>query len=192
MQLLHPFMPFATEEIYHQLRKRKDDITVSEYSPVKKIHKDLLVKGELLKEVITAIRDARNRNQLKPRDQLRLHILANEKAIYKSLNPIITKQVNAESISFTQSAITNSITVVVQKDKFFIETSSGTDSTAQKKQLEKDLEYLRGFLASVEKKLGNERFVQNAKPEVIESEKKKKADAEAKIRIIEESLAALN
>jgi valyl-tRNA synthetase len=81
--------------------------------------------------------------------------------------------------------------VVVQKDKFFIETTTPPDTASQKEQLQKDLEYLKGFLISVEKKLGNERFVQNAKPEVIESERKKKADAETKIRIIEESLAGL-
>ena len=78
-----------------------------------------------------------------------------------------------------------------QKDKFFIETTTLLDTASQKQQLQKDLDYLKGFLVSVEKKLGNERFVQNAKPEVIEIERKKKADAEEKIKVIENSLAAL-
>jgi valyl-tRNA synthetase len=81
--------------------------------------------------------------------------------------------------------------VVVQKDKFFIETTSIVDAGVQKEQLQKDLDYLKGFLLSVDKKLSNEKFVQNAKPDVIEIERKKKADAEAKIKIIEESLRSL-
>ena len=81
--------------------------------------------------------------------------------------------------------------MVVQKDKFFLETTTVLDTSSQKEQLQKDLDYLRGFLSSVEKKLSNEKFVNNAKPEVVEVEKKKKEDAEAKIRAIEESLATL-
>ena len=79
----------------------------------------------------------------------------------------------------------------MQKDKFFIETTTIPDTASQKEQLQKDLTYLNGFLVSVDKKLSNERFVQNAKPEVLEIERKKKADAEAKIKVIEESLASL-
>ena len=86
----------------------------------------------------------------------------------------------------------NTIAVVVQMDKFFIQTENEADSVHQKEQLQKDLSYLEGFLSSVEKKLSNERFVKNARPEVVETEKKKKADAEAKIKAIKESLASLN
>jgi valyl-tRNA synthetase len=82
--------------------------------------------------------------------------------------------------------------VVVGIDKFYVESEAIVDTTAQKEQLLKDLEYQKGFLISVEKKLSNERFVQNAKPEVVEVERKKKADAEEKIKAIEESLAALS
>ena len=145
----------------------------------------------MLKEVITAIRDARNKNQLKPKDSIRLHIQTDNTDTYKAIESILLKQVNAESISYTSDSVVNSITVVVQKDKFFIETTTLLDTASQKQQLQKDLDYLKGFLVSVEKKLGNERFVQNAKPEVIEIERKKKADAEEKIKVIENSLAAL-
>ena len=81
--------------------------------------------------------------------------------------------------------------MVVGVDKFHLETGQQMDTSAQKEQLLKDLEYQKGFLISVEKKLSNERFVQNAKPEVVEIERRKKADAEQKIRAIEESLAGL-
>ena len=145
----------------------------------------------MLKEVISSIRDARNKNQLKPKDTIKLHIQTEDNSTYKSIESILLKQVNAESISYITASVANSITVVVQKDKFFIETTTVLDTASQKEQLQKDLDYLKGFLISVEKKLSNERFVQNAKPEVIEIERKKKADAEEKIKVIEESLAAL-
>ncbi len=191
MQLLHPFLPFITEDIYHQLKERTDDLTVKQFASPKIVDKAVLSNAVLLKEVITAIRDARNKNQLKPKDTIKLHVLTENKETYKSIESILLKQVNAESVSYTSTSVANSITVVVQKDKFFIETTTLLDTTSQKEQLQKDLDYLQGFLISVEKKLGNERFVQNAKPEVIESERKKKSDAEEKIKVIEESLASL-
>jgi valyl-tRNA synthetase len=191
MQLLHPFMPFITEEIYHQLRERKDDLVVSRLNPATASNRSVLENGTLLKEVITGIRDARNKNQLKPKDKIRLHIQAENVEAYRAFESILSKQVNAETISYASENVADSITVVVQKDRFFIETTAPLDTGTQKAQLQKDLDYLRGFLVSVEKKLGNERFVQNAKPEVIEAERKKKADAEEKIRVIEESLKAI-
>ncbi len=191
MQLLHPFLPFITEEIYHQLKERNDDLTVKQYAPVKAADKAILSNAILLKEVITAIRDARNKNQLKPKDTIKLHILTENSETYQSIESILLKQVNAESVSYRSTSVANSITVVVQKDKFFIETTTVLDTASQKQQLQKDLDYLKGFLISVEKKLGNERFVQNAKPEVIESERKKKADAEEKIKVIEGSLKGI-
>ena len=191
MQLLHPFMPFVTEEIYHQLRSQPDDLTVRQLVPVKIVDAAILAEGSLLKEVISGIRDARNKNQLKPKETIKLHIQTENNTSYKKLEPVLTKQVNAETIDYTSNAVPNSITLVVQKDKFFIETTTVLDTSTQKEQLQKDLDYLKGFLASVDKKLSNERFVQNAKPEVIETERKKKADAEAKIKVIEESLQTL-
>lgn len=191
IQLLHPFMPFVTEEIYHQLKEQNDDLTVKQLNPVKLADTAILADGSLLKEVISGIRDARNKNQLKPKETIKLHIQTENVAAYKKLEPLLAKQVNAETIDYTSNTLANSITLVVQKDKFYIETSTVLDTNSQKLQLQKDLDYLKGFLASVEKKLSNERFVQNAKPEVIEIERKKKADAEAKIKVIEESLQTL-
>lgn len=191
MQLLHPFMPFITEEIYHQLKEQKDDLTVKQFPDIGTTDDSIIKNGALLKEVITAIRDARNKNQLKPKDSVILHIQTKNKNTYKSIESILLKQVNAESASYTSDSVANSITVIVQKDKFYIETTTVLDTASQKEQLQKDLDYLKGFLVSVEKKLSNERFVQNANPEVIDIERKKKVDAEAKIKVIEESLAGL-
>ncbi len=191
VQLLHPFMPFVTEDIYHQLKEQKGDLAVKQYPATGKTDQQVLNNAALLKEVISAIRDARNKNQLKPKDTVKLHIQTANHSTYKAIEHLLAKQVNAESVSYTTETIGNSITVVVQKDKFFIETTTLLDTSSQKEQLLKDLDYLKGFLVSVEKKLGNERFVQNAKPEVIEIERRKKADAEAKIKVIEDSLASL-
>jgi len=191
MQLLHPFMPFVTEEIYHQLKDRTDDLTVKQYPATKNTVTTILSDAAFLKEVITTIRDARNKNQLKPKDTINLHIQTENKNVYTAIESILLKQVNAESISYTSDNIPNSITVVVQKDKIFIETTAVLDTSSQKQQLQKDLDYLKGFLISVDKKLSNEKFVQNAKPEVIEIERKKKADAEEKIKVIEGSLTSL-
>jgi valyl-tRNA synthetase len=191
MQLLHPFMPFITEEIYHQLKKQQDDLCVKQFNQDGIPLQQTLSQGEILKRAVTAIRDARVKNSIKPKDPIKLHILSAETETYNKINAILSKQVNAESSTFVTESVPNSVTVVMDKDKFFIETEKELDTAAQKEQLLKDLEYLKGFLASVEKKLSNERFVQNAKPEVVAVEQRKKADTEEKIKSIEESLASL-
>ncbi|HYC28367.1 MAG TPA: class I tRNA ligase family protein, partial [Chitinophagaceae bacterium] len=194
LQILHPFMPFISEEIYHILKERQpgDDLVISLYAPLAPADKNILQQGEMLKQVITAIRDARVKNNIKPKESIKLHIqTANERA-FRDVEGILLKQVNAQSLSFTNITVANAITVVSGKDKFYLQTETALDNTSQKEQLEKDLEYLRGFLVSVDKKLANEKFVQNAKPEVVALEQKKRADAEAKIRTIEESLAQMN
>ncbi len=188
MQILHPYMPFITEEIYHLLREQKGDLTVKLLDSCATPDAKTLQTATLLKEVISSIRDARNKAQLKPKETVKLHILTEQADLYTSIETILAKQVNAESISYTSAPVSNTITVVVQKDKFFIETTTELDTTAQREQLQKDLDYLKGFLLAVEKKLGNESFVARAKPEVVDIERKKKADAEDKIRVIEESL----
>jgi valyl-tRNA synthetase len=191
MQLLHPFMPFVTEEIYHQLKERTDDLCVKQIAPAEKTDSSVLQQGEILKQTITAIREARAKNNIKPKDVTKLHIQSADEMSFAAIDTILRKQVNAESISFTNETVANTITVVVGAVKFFIETENALDASSQKEQLLKDLEYQKGFLASVEKKLSNERFVQNAKPEVVELERRKKADAEQKIKALEESLAGL-
>nr|WP_294908215.1 valine--tRNA ligase [uncultured Lacibacter sp.] len=193
MQLLHPFMPFITEEIYHSLKERKagDDITIKQYAELKTADTAVLKLATQLKEVITALRDVRVKNQIKPKEIIKLSIETADETSYKLIASILQKQVNAESIHYVSASVAGTISTVVQKDKFYIATEQAIDTSSQKEQLLKDLDYLKGFLVSVEKKLGNERFVQNAKPEVVDVERKKKADAEAKIKAIEESLASL-
>ncbi len=191
MQLLHPFMPFITEEIYHQLKEREDDITVKQITACSAANKDILQHAALLKEIITAIREARVKAQLKNKDGIQLYILSGNEKQYNSIKEILAKQVNAESIAFTPEKNDNCMTLVIQKDTFFIASNTEIDISSQKEQLLKDLTYYKGFLQTIEKKLGNERFVANAKSEVVALEQKKKDDALSKIKVIEESLAKL-
>jgi valyl-tRNA synthetase len=191
MQLLHPFMPFITEEIYHLLEDRKDDLCMKQFTALQPPDQDILAKAGVLKEVITAIRDARIKNQIKLKEEIRLSIQAMSGDVYRDLELILSKQVNAPSITIVTDPVEKSIAVVIGKDTFFIHSDQPVDTASQKEELVKELEYLNGFIISVDKKLGNERFVQQAKPEVVALERKKKADAESKIKVIGESLANL-
>ncbi len=198
MELLHPFMPFISEEIYHKINEREpgNDLCIKQVeqekfvSPLKGDH-PYLDLGKQLQLCITAIRDARNKAQLKPKDIIKLHLQTDKKDVYDFIGPILLGQVNAESLQFTDENVDNTIAVVTDTERFFIETDQVMDTAAQKDQLLKDLDYLKGFLDSVNKKLSNERFVQNAKPEVVDIEIKKRDDTEAKIKAIEESLLTL-
>jgi valyl-tRNA synthetase len=192
LQLLHPFMPFITEEIYHLLKDQNDDLIIKQFKKTGTVDQSILEQGNILKESITTIRDSKNKNQVKPKEKIKLSIQSANQQMYNGIDTILAKQINAESIEFTKDTLANRLTVMVNKDKFYIETERVIESGFQKDQLLKDLEYLKGFLNSVERKLNNEKFVQNAKADVIELERKKKADAEIKIQVIEESLSSLN
>jgi valyl-tRNA synthetase len=191
MQLLHPFMPFVTEEIYHQLKSRETDLCVLRQSTCDVPSQSLLDQGRLLQQVISGIRDVRNKQQIKPKESIRLHIMSGNTDTYNQILPILAKQIKAETIEFTASAIEPSFTIVIGKDTFFLLSEQPINTEQQKADLEKELNHLIGFLASVDKKLSNEKFMQNAKPEVLALEQKKQADATAKIQIIRESLEKL-
>ena len=191
MLLLHPFTPFITEEIYHQLKERADDICNKQVIEYNGMEKDLLATGDLLKAAITSLRDARHKQQLKPKEQIVLHVQAENENTYKIIEHLLVKQVNASSVNYTREAVTGSIGIVLGKDKFYIETSLPFDSSAQKENLVKELNHLQAFLIVIEKKLGNQQFLQNAKPDVLTMEQKKKLDAELKIKVIGETLLTL-
>ncbi len=191
MELLHPFMPFVTEEIYHTLKEREDDMCVKQLTKIENKKSEILLQAELLKKIITSIREAKAKNQIKPKEEIKLFIQTNNFETYENIQNILIKQLNASSISQTSESPANTIVVAVEKDKFFIETENKIDKVILKDDLLKDLSHQQNFLQSVLKKLSNEKFVQNAKPEVIALERKKQADAEARIKTIEESLANL-
>ncbi len=191
MQVLHPYMPFVTEEIYHLLQVRKDDLCVKQLTASKDTDKQILAGGDILKEVITGIRDVRNKSQIKPKEQIELHIQTATKETYQPIENILAKQLNAKAILYVDDKVANTFSTVIGQDKFYVASEQPINATNQKDDLLKDLEHQKGFLLSVERKLGNEKFVANAKPEVLALEQKKKADALSRIKAIEESLAAL-
>jgi len=191
LQLLHPFMPFVTEEIYHLLKDRDDDLVVRQFETVQSPDLEILKQGNKLKELITSIRDTRNKHIIKPKESIQLFIETEGTKEYIAIETILAKQANAESITFSKQPENTSITIVSGKEKIYIVANIETDVAAQKEKLLKDLIYLKGFLNSIDKKLSNDRFVQNAKTEVIELERKKKSDTEEKIIAIEQSLSSL-
>ncbi|HEU0064943.1 MAG TPA: valine--tRNA ligase, partial [Flavisolibacter sp.] len=192
VQVLHPFMPFISEEIYHVLDENvEQDLCITQFEKPALPDTSILQQGELLQQAISAIRDARIKNAIKPKDVIQLHIQTPEKQTFETIQSFLAKQVNANAVNYVDNAVGNSVSVVVGVHRFYIISEIELDITAQKIQLEKELDYQKGFLVSVEKKLSNDRFVNNAKPEVVEIERKKKFDAEQKIRTLEESIKEL-
>jgi valyl-tRNA synthetase len=191
MQLLHPFMPFVTEEIFHLLQERTDDLCVKQNTAAKQTDNIILQQGNLLKEVITGLRDVRNKNQIKPKEQIDIHIQTSAAVTYQSIESILVKQLNVKAVYYVTDKVSNAISTVIGNDKFYVVTEQPIQTGTQKQDLIKDLEHQKGFLLSVEKKLSNEKFVANAKPEVLALEQKKKADALSRIKAIEESLEGL-
>ncbi|MNU27515.1 Valine--tRNA ligase [compost metagenome] len=192
LQQLHPFMPFVTEELYHLLRTQDQDLMTRQLPDYGTANKTILDQATLLKQLISSIRDTRNKNQLKPKDTIELVINSTDPEFYSKAGQILQRQINATSIELSETVPQSGIALVVNTEKVFVITSVAVDASVQKDKMTEELNYLKGFLVSIEKKLGNERFVQNAKPEIIATEQKKKSDAEAKIRTLEESLANLN
>jgi len=191
MKLLHPYMPFMTEEIYHLLhhRSESDFIAVEKYPEAGKIDQTILNEGEKVKELVTAIRDLRNRNQIKPKEKLKLFASLE---LSEPMAEAVMKLGGLSVIGKTSEEPENSLSFLVGPDKFFLESPNQIDEKEEKSRLEKDLEYNKGFLESVMKKLSNEKFVANAKGDVIENERRKAEDAQEKIRLIEERLASIS
>jgi valyl-tRNA synthetase len=187
-------MPFITEEIFHLLKERNagDDVIIKAFEPLGVMNGRIIEQGRVLQNAITSIREARAKNNIKPKDPITLHLQTQDKDLYLEVKDILLKQVNATDLRIVNESVPGSLAVVVGRDTFHVESMVEIDSDSQRLTLEKDLQHLKGFLDSVNKKLSNERFVSNAKPEVVALEKRKKEDAEARIRAIEESLANLN
>lgn len=195
LKLLHPFMPFITEELYHDelfgKREEMDCCIVADYPKIGKIDEALLKEGEVVKELISEVRNVRNTRQISPKEALPLSIKVNTTLNYEKWTTIIFKLANISEIELVNEKIAGAANFMVGKDEFFIILNENVDLEAERERLQKELAYLQGFLKSVDAKLSNERFVQNAKPEIIANERNKKADAESKINIITESLAVL-
>ena len=195
LKLIHPFMPFLSEELWHDevfgQRAEMDCCIVAEYPKAGKVNAALLKDMEVAKQVVSEIRNVRNTKQLSPKEALRLHIKANSGIAFENYQPVIAKLANISEFVQTTEKVAGAASFLAGTDEFFIPLANNIDADAEKERISKELDYLEGFLKSVTAKLSNERFVQNAKPEIVANEQQKKADAEAKIQSLRESLAGL-
>ncbi len=195
LKILHPFMPFITEELWHDDlfggRTEYDCCIIAQLPNYGEINAHLLGEIEIVKQAITQIRNIRNNKKLSPKEKLPLSIKANSTVPYKSFEPIITKLGNISKLDIINDKLTGAMSFMISTDEFYVPLNENLDAVAESIRLQKEKDYLTGFLQSVNFKLGNERFMSNAKPDIIEVELKKKADAEAKLKILEESLSAL-
>ena len=188
LKVLHPFMPFITEELWHELKDRQDGeaIIVSSWPKAEAIQDEAIKEADLLFEITSGVRNIRNSKGISPKESLDLIT----KASIGSIGDSLQKLANLSEIK-TEDKPANAFSFVVGSDEFFIPASENVDVEAEKKKIEEELNYTRGFMKSVEKKLSNERFVNGAPEQVVAMERKKLADAEAKIKTLEESLASL-
>ncbi|MDB4923172.1 valine--tRNA ligase [Mucilaginibacter sp.] len=195
LKILHPFMPFITEELWHDElfgeRPELDCCIIAQLPKFGQINTHLLDDIEMIKQVITQVRNIRNAKQISPKEKLALSVKANSGVAYKNYELIITKLGNIGTFDFATDKIAQSAGFMVSTDEFYVPLNESIDPVAECAKLQKEKEYLNGFLKAVNSKLGNERFMSNAKPDIIEVELKKKADAEAKLKILEENLSAL-
>ncbi|WP_161890497.1 valine--tRNA ligase [Pontibacter russatus] len=194
LKVLHPFMPFITEEIWHELKKRsqKEYLIVAAWPKKDKFDKDIIQKMEHVLQVVGAVRNIRNSKNIPNNKPLDLYMKVASQENYMAFLPILRKLANLHEVQFVEENLEGgAISFIVGSDEFFIPMEGSIDVAAERERLTKELEYTRGFLASVDKKLSNERFVNGAPEAVITAERKKKADAEARISAIEQTLAAL-
>lgn len=189
MKILHPFMPFITEEVWHLLRDRNDgdDIIISSIPVSCKYDKKIIKSFEQSENIIVGIRNVRKDKNIPQKE--RIDILAKKGPMAHSIfNPVIEKIGNTSNIKNVDEKPESSQTFTVGAQEFYILMNTNIDIDAEIAKLEDELKYTSGFLNAVMKKLSNERFVNNAPPAVVENERKKKADTEARKKVIEEQL----
>jgi valyl-tRNA synthetase len=195
LKILHPFMPFITEELWHDElfgeRDEKDCCIVAQMPINGQINTRLFAEMEGVKQVITQIRNIRQNKNISPKESFPLFLKTSSPINYKNYQFIINRLANISELRLVDDKISGAISFLVHTDEFYISLNENVDPVAECERLKKEKEYLDGFLRSVNLKLTNERFMSNAKPEVVENELKKKADAEAKLKILEENLSAL-
>lgn len=194
LKALHPFMPFITEELWHELQERgpKDCIIVASWPKPSTFHQPVLDEASMAFDIIAEVRNTRASKELSPKDSLKLLVKNGDNAPVKSCWSIVKKISNLSEISFVSGAPETSTTgFIVKSVEFFIPMEGKIDTEKERAAIMKELEYLKGFISTTDKKLSNEKFVNNAKPEVVAIERKKKADAEASVKALEESLARL-
>jgi valyl-tRNA synthetase len=192
LKLLHPFMPFLTEEIWQYIAERTPEqaLIVAEYPQVTSFNEKLIADFDFAAEVIAGVRTIRKDKNIAMKDTVDLKVVNNEKAS-TYFDAVITKLGNITSLEYITDKIDGALTYRVKSNEYFIPVSGNIDIAAEIAKLTEELKYTQGFLRSVQGKLANEKFVAGAPPQVIDNERKKEADALAKIATIEQSLASL-
>lgn len=192
LKLLHPFMPFVTEEIWQQISSRtpQEALIIANYPEEKTFNEGILEEFEFIKEVISGIRSIRKEKNIAFKEEISLSIIDNEHFTTK-WNSIIEKLGNVSAISYVEKAIEGAISFRVKANEYFIPILDKINVEEEIKKLETELHYAEGFLKSVRAKLSNEKFVNSAPAQVVENERKKEADTLAKIETLTQSLNKL-
>ena len=193
LKILHPFMPFITEELWHELNTRdeKECIVVAKWPRPSAFSSSIIDEATFAFELVTEVRNARNAKGLSPKESLQL-IEKSANSTLLSFSSVVKKLANISTINNTPTFEGSGISVLVRAIEYFIPMEGKMDVAKEIETIQKELAYNRGFLESIDKKLSNEKFVASAPPKVIEIERKKKADAETKIKALEENLARMN
>ena len=192
LKLMHPFMPFLTEELWQHMgeRSKEEALMISAWPKVGKVDQAALDAFELATKIVSGVRNFRKERNISYKEALQLYVVANADQV--SYHALIKKMAGVEEIHWVEKAPEESgASFRVDTFECFIPLAGNVDAAAEKAKLEEELKYAKGFLQSVRKKLENERFVSNAPDKVIEMERKKEADALEKISVIEKSLATL-
>jgi len=192
LKIMHPWMPFITEEIWHLIKERdaKDCIIVAEWPTVKSdIDKKQLEEFEVSKELVAMVRNVRAQKQLSPKEKL--EVIEKSEATHSYFDCTVIKLANLSAFNYTKDKVEGAFSFQIKTTEFYIPLAQNLNKEDEIERLTKELEYNKGFLQSVQKKLANEKFVANAKPEIIASERKKESDALSKIKTLEEQLAVL-
>jgi len=195
LKLLHPFMPFITEELWHELAERgpRDYVCVAKWPRVEAPADSAEVLAEIAKaqEIVAGVRNVRNQKNIGPNKPLTLAVKTDEPAPVQAYAALIQKLAAISDLSFVDAAPAAAVGFVAGGSEFFVPLEGQIDTAAERERLQKEIAYAQGFRESVLKKLGNEKFAANAKPEVLDRERQKLADAEAKITALEQALGAL-
>ena len=192
LKLLHPFMPFLTEEIWQYIADRTPEqaLIVAEWPKAKACDEKLIAEFDFTIEVISGIRTIRKDKNIPFKDAIDLKVVNNEK-VSSHFDSVIMKLGNIVALEYVSDKVEGALSYRVKSNEYFIPITGNIDIEAEIAKLSDELTYTKGFLKSVQVKLSNEKFVANAKPEIIENERKKEADALAKIETIEQSIAGL-
>ena len=193
MKILHPFMPFITEDIWHLLKERQDgdDIIIAQQPKQQVVDNDILNQFIFTQDVINNIRKIRAEKNISMKEAIELIVVDKDGSVNKDFDSVIMKLCNVSSINYVTENPQDAFGFLVKAVEFFIPVTDNIDTEAEIKKLEEELKYAQGFLKSVEAKLSNEKFVNGAPAAVVDKERKKKSDAEAKIKVLEQQIAAL-